>query len=76
MNKNMTQTTYDFPLPNNRERYDLSLQELDELLSKAYYKGFKDGQDSIPAYITTSLDDDDWWDRPLTMSNDQWRFND
>jgi len=69
----MTQTTYDFPLPNNGERYDLSLQELDELLSKAYYKGFKDGQDSIPAYTTTTSLDDDWWDRPLTMSNDQWR---
>ena len=67
----MTQITYDFPLPNNGEKYDLSQQELYELLSKAYYKGFKDGQDSIPAY-TTSLDDD-WWDRPLTMSNDQWR---
>ena len=53
------------------ERYDLSQQELCELLSKAYYKGFKDGQDSIPTYTTSS--DDDWWDRPLTMSNDQWR---
>lgn len=71
----MIQTTYDFPLPNNKERYDLSLQELNELLSKTYYKGFKDGQDSIPTYTTTSLDDD-WWDRPLTMSNDQWKSND
>ena len=63
--------TYDFPLPNNGERYDLSQQELCDLLNKTYYKGFKDGQDSIPAH-TISLDDD-WWDRPLTMSNDQWR---
>lgn len=67
----MIQTTYEFPLPNNGERYDLSQQELCDLLNKAYYKGFKDGQDSIPAYTTSS--DDDWWDRPLTMSNDQWR---
>ena len=67
----MVQVTYEFPLPNNGERYDLSRQELCDLLSKTYYKGFKDGQNSIPAY-TTSLDDD-WWDRPLTMSNDQWR---
>lgn len=71
MGDNMIQTTYEFPLPNNGERYDLSQQELCDLLSKAYYKGFKDGQDSIPAYTTSS--DGDWWDRPLTMSNDQWR---
>ena len=69
----MIQTTYEFPLPNNGERYDLSQQELCDLLSKAYYKGFKDGQDSIPAYTTITSLDDDWWDRQLTMSNDQWR---
>ena len=70
----MTQITYEFPLSNNGERYDLSQQELYDLLSKAYYKGFKDGQDSISAYTISSEDyDPDWWDRGLTMSNDQWR---
>ena len=54
MDDNMTQTTYEFPLPNNGERYDLSQQELCDLLSKAYYKGFKDGQDSVPAHTTSS----------------------
>ena len=43
----------------------------DDVLKQIIDEGFKDGQDSIPAY-TTSLDND-WWDRPLTMSNDQWR---
>ena len=72
----MTQITYDFPLPNNGERYDLSQEELCNLLNKTYYKGFQDGQNSIPAHTVSSKDYDiDWWDKPLTMSNDQWRFN-
>lgn len=50
----MTQITYDFPLPNNGERYDLSQQELCDLLDKAYHKGFKDGQDSMPGYTISS----------------------
>lgn len=33
-------TKYDFPLPNNGERYDLSKEELVKLLDKVYDSGF------------------------------------
>jgi hypothetical protein len=35
----MIQTLFDFPLPNNGDRYDLSKEELLELLQKAYENG-------------------------------------
>ena len=34
---------YGFPLPNNGDRYDLSLEELNKLLDSVYQEGFKDG---------------------------------
>lgn len=37
----MIMTLFDFPLPNNGERYDLSQDELVELLQRAYDNGFK-----------------------------------
>lgn len=38
----MMQVLFEFPLPNNGERYDLSAEELVQLLLKAYEKGHKD----------------------------------
>ena len=35
----MIQTLFDYPLPNNGDRYDLSKEELVELLQKAYENG-------------------------------------
>lgn len=34
---------YSFPCPNNGDRYDLSLEELNKILDSVYQKGFKDG---------------------------------
>ena len=36
---------YDFPLPNNGDRYDLSQEELDNLLYRAYQNGYKWGKE-------------------------------
>ena len=38
-NINMIQKLFDYPLPNNGDRYDLSEEELKELLQKAYDNG-------------------------------------
>ena len=35
---------YDFPCPNKNGRYDLSMDELVELLDKAYENGFNQGK--------------------------------
>lgn len=40
----MIQTLFDYPLPNNGERYDLSKEELVELLQKAYENGRQSNQ--------------------------------
>ena len=37
---------FDFPLPNNGERYDLSQNELVELLNNAYNCGFEHARDA------------------------------
>ena len=51
----MIQTLYDFPLPNNGDRYDLSQEELDALLYKAYMNGYRWGREiSNPGVITTA----------------------
>ena len=51
----MIQTLYDFPLPNNGDRYDLSQEELDALLYKAYMNGYQWGREiSSPGVITTA----------------------
>ena len=36
----MVITMYEIPLPNKGERYDLSVEELNNLLYKAYRNGF------------------------------------
>lgn len=41
----MVFTKYNFPLPNNGDRYDLSQNELVELLDNAYNCGFKYARD-------------------------------
>lgn len=40
----MMQVLFDFPLPNNGDRYDLSEEELVELLQKAYENGRQSNQ--------------------------------
>lgn len=47
---NMMQVKFDYPLPNNGDRYDLSKEELVELFKKAY----DNGRQSIPEYSTIS----------------------
>ena len=39
----MIQSLYEYPLPNNGERYDLSQEELLDLLQKAYDNGWHYG---------------------------------
>ena len=41
----MIMTLYEYPLPNNGERYDLSKDELNDLLYKAYRNGFEHARD-------------------------------
>ena len=56
----MIQTLYDFPLPNNGDRYDLSQEELDALLYKAYMNGFQWGKEvATPTVVTTSISIED-----------------
>ena len=38
---NMMQVLFGYPLPNNGDRYDLSKEELVELLQKAYDNGYE-----------------------------------
>ena len=38
---------YKFPLPNNGERYDLSMEELVKLLDETYDKGFEDARNTF-----------------------------
>ena len=40
----MVQVLYDFPLPNNGERYDLSQKELHEILEHVYNCGFENAR--------------------------------
>lgn len=41
----MVQTKYDFPLPNKGERYDLSQEELVQILDHVYDCGFANARD-------------------------------
>lgn len=41
----MIQKLFDYPLPNNGDRYDLSKEELVELLQKAYDNGRQSNQE-------------------------------
>ncbi len=49
---------YSFPLPNNGDRYDFSVEELDELLNSVYERGYARGIESTiePKTITASTD--------------------
>lgn len=55
----MMQTTYEYPLPDNGERYNLSEDELRNLLDKAYHKGFEDGKNVSSAVTTYSSSDEE-----------------
>jgi hypothetical protein len=48
----MVQVSFSYPLPNNGDRYDLSKEELIELLQKAYDNGFEAGK-SNNSVVTT-----------------------
>lgn len=41
----MVQTKYDFPLPNDGERYNLSQEELVKILDHVYDCGFENARD-------------------------------
>ena len=55
----MMQKLFEFPLPNNGDRYDLSKEELVELLQKAY----ENGRQSNPTFKTTSTHT--WWEEEI-----------
>ena len=58
----MVQTLYEFPLPNNGDRYDLSQEELDALLYKAYMNGYNWGREvatSVTVTTASSIEDID-----------------
>jgi len=42
----MVQTKYDFPLPNDGDRYNLSQDELVKILDHAYECGFENARDA------------------------------
>lgn len=42
----MLVTKYDFPLPNNGDRYDLTQDELVELLDKVYERGYENARNA------------------------------
>ena len=46
---------FEYPLPNNGDRYDLSQDELRELLDKAYNNGFLAGKFEPAGTINTSF---------------------
>lgn len=48
----MIQVMFEYPLPNEQGRYDLSEEELVELLEKAYKKGINVGVQSLPLAVT------------------------
>ena len=45
MGDNMVQTKYDFPLPNDGERYNLSQDELIKILDHVYDCGYENARD-------------------------------
>ena len=69
------QSMFDFPLPNNGDRYDLSQEELVTLLQKAYDNGWNYARQAYDkSYVKTEVyPSKEDWDRPLTMSNDEWK---
>lgn len=65
----MVISKYSFPLPNNGDRYDLSQNELIELLDKAYNCGFEHARDAydpsrrgVTTWASTEdIDDNSKW---------------
>ena len=53
----MIQTLYEFPLPNNGDRYDLTQEELDALLYKAYKNGYHYAKETMSITTTSSVED-------------------
>ena len=51
----MIQSLYEYPLPNNGERYDLSQDELQELLQKAYNNGYNYGYQTAQVKYDTNM---------------------
>lgn len=64
----MIQSLYEYPLPNNGERYDLSQEELLDLLQKAYDSGWHYGYGAaqvkydkeMTTYASTNNKTNDW----------------
>ncbi len=65
----MVQVLYDFPLPNNGERYDLSQEELHKILEHVYNCGFENARNAydpsrqgILTWVSTEdIDDNTRW---------------
>ena len=58
----MVMTLYEFPNPNNGDRYDLSKEELETLLFKAYRQGFshaREAYDPTMHQVTTTASCED-----------------
>lgn len=56
----MVFTKYDFPLPNNGDRYDLSQEELMKILDHVYDCGFQYGKEiATPCKITVAASYED-----------------
>jgi hypothetical protein len=51
----MVQKLFDYPLPNNGDRYDLSEEELAELLQKAYDNGRQYNQEWSTYYWSNTI---------------------
>lgn len=51
----MIQELFDYPLPNNGDRYDLSKEELVELLRKAYDNGKQHNQGFWTTYWNNTI---------------------
>ena len=67
----MIMALYEFPLPNNGERYDLSKEELVNLLDRAYHNGFDHARniyDSSRQGVLTWTSSDDWKEIHLNVN--------
>lgn len=51
----MIMELYKMPLPNNEERYDLSTEELNDLLYQAYKNGYNYGYQNAKVMYDSSM---------------------
>lgn len=66
----MVQSKYDFPLPNNGERYDLSQDELVKILDHVYDCGFENARNAYDPARQGVLT---WVSTEDTDDNTRWK---